>query len=108
MIQCSESALFVLDISHWGEMYPGLAPLDSSVHVANELNCRYTRCLPFSGDWFLHVTDRPFSNHCHLQWVDDGKRCSAWKYYRKGRGGRGGAKLMTESDEYRFELLAGR
>ena len=41
--------------------------------------------------------------------IDDGKRCSAWKYYRKGRvGGWGGAKLMTESDEYRFELLAGR
>lgn len=38
---------------------------------------------------------------------DDGKRCSARKYYRKG-GGVGGAKLMKESDEHRFELLPGR
>ena len=42
------------------------------------------------------------------QETDDGKRCSAWKYYQKGRGGWGGAKLMTENDEYRFELLPGR
>ena len=38
--------------------------------------------------------------------TDDRKRCSAWKYYRKG--GVGGGKLMTESNEYRFEFLRGR
>ena len=49
----------------------------------------------------------PGGVHQGVSWRhDDGKRCSAWKYYRKGGGGGGGgAKLMTESDEYRFELL---
>ena len=36
---------------------------------------------------------------------DDGKRCSAWKHITERVRG---AKLMTESNEHRFEFLPGR